>query len=84
MTNIVMLITEIRKIITLAIIVYVFYTIFVPALNILLFAEQITNEAIQTGLDVVDVVVDTSTAVVDTVTETATDTASTVGGWFSW
>ena len=82
MTNIVMLITEVRKIITLAIIVYVFYTIFVPALNILLFAEQITNDAIQTGLDVAETVIETGSAAVETVTETTSSTVETVKGWF--
>ena len=81
MANIVMLITEVRKIITLAIIVYVFYTIFVPALNILLFAEQITNDAIQTGLNVAETVVDTGAAAVETVTETTSSTVETIKGW---
>ena len=76
-----MLITEVRKIITLAIIVYVFYTIFVPALNILLFAEQITNDAIQTGLNVAETVVDTGAAAVETVTETTSSTVETIKGW---
>ena len=51
MNNIVMIIAEIRKIVTLAIIVYIFYTVAIPAINILLFAEQIANDAIQTGID---------------------------------
>ena len=45
------MIAEIRKIVTLAIIVYIFYTVAIPAINILLFAEQIANDAIQTGID---------------------------------
>ena len=51
MNNIIMMIAEIRKIVTLAIIVYIFYTVAIPAINILLFAEQIANDAIQTGID---------------------------------
>ena len=34
MNNIVMIIAEIRKIVTLAIIVYIFYTVAIPAINI--------------------------------------------------
>ena len=51
MNNMIQLIAEVRKIVTLAIIVYIFYTVAIPAINILLFAEQIANDAIQTGID---------------------------------
>ena len=51
MNNTVMMIAEIRKIVTLAIVVYIFYTVAIPAINVFLFAEQIANDAIQTGID---------------------------------
>ena len=62
MSNVIALIAEIRKLATLGIIVYVFYSVLVPALDTLLLVEEVTN-------DVINITIDTATATAETVTD---------------
>ena len=41
------LISEVRKLLQLALITYLVFTVAIPAINVLLFAEQVANDALQ-------------------------------------